>query len=72
MNNIIVFYGQQIYGEYSLDDIPPTWELPDGCYIRYPETHMWYIVTHRGLALINLSDIPPEVRLNCLLMGIPI
>ena len=72
MNNVIVFYGQQIYGEYSLDDVPPTGELPDGCYIRYPDTHGWYIVTHRSLALINLSDIPPEVRLNCLLMGIPI
>ena len=72
MNNIIVFYGQQIYGEYSRHNIPPIWELPDGCYIRYPETPGWYIVTHRGLALINLSDIPPEVRLNCLLMGIPV
>ncbi len=72
MNNIIVFYGQQIYGEYSRDDSPPPRELPDGCYIRYPETHGWYIVMCRGLTPINPSDIPPEVRLNCLLMGIPV
>ena len=72
MSKIIVFYGQQIYGEYTRDDSPPTWELPDGCYIRYPEPNGWYIVLHRGLTPINLCDIPPEVRLNCLLLGIQI
>lgn len=69
MNKYIVFYGQQVYGEY--DTHPRYADLPDGAYLRSPKG-VWYIMTHRGLTPINLSDIPNEVRLNCLLMGIPI
>jgi hypothetical protein len=67
----IVFYGQQVYGEYSLTTIPPASHLPDGAYLRDPKNR-WYIILSGGLTPINLSDIPNEVRLNCLLMGIDI
>ena len=69
MNKFIVFYGQQIYGEY--DTHPRYAELPDGAYLRSPKG-VWYIVLGTGLTPINYSDIPPEVRVNCLLLGISI
>jgi hypothetical protein len=72
MDKIMVFYGQQVYGEYTRDTAPPIRELPDGCYIWYPETPGWYILICRSLTPINLCDIPPEVKLNCLLLGITI
>ena len=67
----IVFYGQQVYGEYSRTTVPPSCELPDGCYVRNPKGH-WYILIGGGSTPINYSDIPNEVRLNCLLMGISV
>jgi hypothetical protein len=69
MGKYIVFYGQQIYGEY--DSHPWCAGLPDGGYLRSPKG-VWYIVLSGGLTPINLSDIPPEVRLNCLLLGIQV
>ena len=72
-SKFIVFYGQQIYGEYdsvTMYDISP--DLPDGCYMRSPQTSNWYLRLSGSWAPINYSDIPPEVRLNCLLMGISI
>ena len=68
----IVFYGQQIYEEYP---VAAHWErlntFPDGCYLR---NHLgfWYIHIGGGFTPINYSDIPPEVRVNCLLMGISV
>lgn len=74
-SKFIVFYGQQIYGEYTKDDLKlryiQHYEFPDGCYMRNPFTRCWYIQIGGSMSPINYSDIPPEVRLNCLLMGIP-
>lgn len=67
----IVFYGQQVYGEYEIATVPPASHLPDGAYMLAPRGS-WYIVLSGGLTPINYSDIPPEVRVNCLLMGIPV
>ncbi len=64
----IVFYGQQVYGEF--ENLAPL-DLPDGCYVRGFMGN-WYVRIGGGLTPINLSDIPPEVRLNCLLLGINI
>ena len=72
MADITVFYGQQIYGEYTKQewwDIRPS--IPDGSYIRN-WCDNWYIKLCGGFTPINYSDIPKEVRLNCLLMGITI
>lgn len=72
MSKFIVFYGQQIYGEYdglTMCKIRP--DLPDGCYMRSPQAD-WYLRLWGSWTPINYSDLPPEVRLNCLLMGIPI
>ena len=66
MINYTVFYGQQVYGEF--DKFPK--DLPDGAYVKTPK--YWYIVLAGTMTPINLSDIPPEVRLNCLLMDINI
>ena len=69
----IVFYGQQIYGEYdsaTMYALGP--DLPDGCYMRRPQTNNWYLRLSGSWTPINLCDVPPEVRLNCLLMGIPV
>ena len=72
MGNLIVFYGQQVYGEYpSLLDIDHR-ELPDGAYIYNPHDKMgkhWY---RTDLTPVLPCDIPPEVRVNCLLLGIPV
>jgi hypothetical protein len=67
----IVFYGQQVYGEYVIATVPPASHLPDGAYMLAPRER-WYIVLSGGLTPINLCDIPPEVRLIYLLMGINI
>lgn len=67
----IVFYGQQVYGEYSITTIPAAWELPSGCYIRNPKGYWYCIIDGMNQPLIN-SDIPPEVRMNCLLLGISV
>ena len=66
MSKFIVFYGQQIYGEY--DKFPR--DLPDGALVKTPLA--WWVMLAGGLTPINLCDIPPEVRVNCLLMGIPV
>jgi hypothetical protein len=66
-----VFYGQQLYGEYGIATVPPASHLPDGAFMLAPRGR-WYLVLSGGLTPINYSDIPPEVRLNCLLMGISI
>ena len=71
MSNFLVFYGQQPYAEYEELHNSVRVALPDGCVIRYPSRN-WYIKIGGGLTPINYSDIPPEVRLNCLLMGIPV
>lgn len=71
MSKYIVFYGQQIYGEYDKANLPFAFDLPQGCYVRDPKG-VWYITLGGGTTPINLSDIPPEVRVNCLLMGINI
>ena len=76
MSNLIVFYGQQVYGEYTKDEISARYirhePFPDGCYMRNPFTQQWYVHIGGGFTPINLSDIPKEVRVNCLLMGITI
>ena len=69
MSKFIVFYGQQIYGEY--DTHPRYADLPDGAYLRSPKG-VWYRMLSRGLTPINYSDIPNEVWLNCLLMDISV
>lgn len=66
MGKFIVFYGQQIYGEY--DKFPR--DLPDGALVKTPLA--WYVMLAGALTPINLCDIPPEVRVNCLLLGIPL
>ena len=72
MNKYIVFYGQQVFGEYEKPDIWTRVDVfPDGCYMRNPMGN-WYIRIGGGFTPINLCDIPPEVRVNCLLMGIPV
>lgn len=72
MGKFIVFYGQQVYGEY---DKSTMWSrasnFPEGSYLRNPMGD-WYIRIGCGWTPINLCDIPPEVRVNCLLMGIPV
>ena len=65
----VVFYGQQVYGEYEIASVPPASHLPDGAYMLAPRGR-WYLVLSGGLTPINLCDIPPEVRVNCLLLGI--
>ena len=67
----VVFYGQQVYGEYGIATVPPASHLPDGAYMLAPRGR-WYRVLSGGLTPINLCDIPAEVRMNCLLLGIPI
>ena len=67
--NHTVFYGQQVYGEYP--DALPSMDLPDGCYLQTKKPE-WYIKIGGGFTPINLCDIPPEVRVNCLLLGIPV
>lgn len=73
MNKYIVFYGQQVYGEYEK---PAIWDqihdFPDGCYLLNSSLKSWYIRLDGGFTRINLWDIPPEVRVNCLLLGIQI
>ncbi len=66
-----MFYGQQLYGTYSSNTPFQVTDLPDGAYAK-SYLGYWYLVLNNGLTPINLSDIPPEVRLNCLLMGIPV
>ena len=67
----IVFYGQQVYGEYEKPEIwTPVSTFPDGCYMLNTFTKSWYVLSVRTWLPINYSDLPPEVRLNCLLMGI--
>lgn len=72
MDKFIVFYGQQVYGEYEKPDI---WtrhsDFPDGSYMRNP-MGMWYLRFSGSWMGINLCDVPPEIRVNCLLLGIPL
>lgn len=72
MSKFIVFYGQQIYGEY---DKPAIWtqanQFPDGAFLRNP-MGQWYLRLSGSWTPINLCDIPPEVRVNCLLLGISV
>lgn len=72
MSHYLVFYGQQIYGEYTKSEFPKVYSLPDGCYMLAPFTHCWYVKIDGGFIPINLSDLPPEVKVNCLLLGINI
>lgn len=73
MNKFIVFYGQQVYGEYTAANIYALrLEFPNGCYMRSPQTQNWYVRLSGSWTPINYSDIPPEVRVNCLLLGISV
>ena len=66
MSKFTVFYGQQLYGEF--EKFPK--DLPDGAYVK--TISAWYVILAGALTPINYSDIPNEVRLNCLLMGISV
>lgn len=67
-----LFYGQQVYGEYSKSEMPKVHTFPEGCYMHNSWTNGWYVKLGGGFTPINLSDLPPEVKVNCLLLGINI
>lgn len=69
MNTCHVFYAGKFYGEIQKG--PQMLDIPDGAYIRYPSKN-WYKQFHGTKTPINLWDIPKEVRVNCLLLGISI
>lgn len=64
-----VFYAGQFYGEFG--ESQTLLDLPDGAYVRFPSGN-WYMQFHGTKTPINLCDIPNEVRVNCLLLGISI
>lgn len=71
MRHYTVFYGQQIYGEFSHSI--HAYELPDGCYIRITgitETSYWCQKIASGFESIDSTDLPKEIKTLCLLMEI--
>lgn len=66
---LYVFYAGQFYGEITPREALKG--LPDGAYTR-TSNNTWYLQFHGTKTPINLCDIPNEVRVNCLLLGISI
>lgn len=70
MANYLVFYGAQLYGEYSQTEYINCYkELPEGSYLYTPDK-TWYLRQWGSLTPINLCDLSKEVRMYCLIMGI--
>jgi hypothetical protein len=76
MAKVIVFYEGKLYGEY--DEWPKF--LPYGAIIREKLGHhwgnksaFWYrVITVSHTSPINLSDIPAEIKMLCLVLNIPL
>lgn len=78
MTSFHLFYANQLHSSYTTQE----WysearnaDMPDGIYllIHNPEKRSqgWYIHRWGSFSPINLSDVPAEYRLLCLLLDIP-
>lgn len=66
MLQIHAFYGAQYLGnEQTLDDLKT---VPDGSYVLM--NNKWFHKFHGTLAGINLVDIPKEIQVQLVLLGI--
>jgi len=68
MKLVTVFYANRVYEESDL--WIPTRDLPDGAfiYVNGPNAY-WHLVQQASSHLINLSDVPKELRTIVLLMS---
>lgn len=66
-SDYIVFYADQVYSTSS--KWTQGYALPDGAYQLAPGGY-WYIIKYGGNMSIPRSDVPPELRTLCLLLGI--
>ena len=75
MSSVLIFYGTLIYGECTMANIKNTsfrLDLPDDCllYFKPPlfDRH-WY---RKDLTPVLIEDVPKEIKMLCLVMGIPL
>ena len=70
MSKAYVFYATLLYGEYTINTMPPYRDLPEGCYLYFPNEpykKYWYL---KGMTPVLEEDIPKELKTLVLLMGI--
>ena len=70
MNKVYVFYATLLYGEYAITTLPPYRDLPEGCYLYFPNAtyrKCWYL---KGWTPVLPEDVPKELKTLVLLMGI--
>ncbi len=71
MKTYLVFYAGLLYDEvnhWSSSD------LPDGAYVFGPtlkhQWGQWYLIRHAGHDTVDLDDVPKELRMLALLLGV--
>ena len=71
MKAVTVFYATLVYAQYDFLETSVLIELPDGCYIHVAKMHTphWY---RKDLSPVLIEDVPKEIKMLCLLMGIPL
>ena len=70
MSKVYVFYATLLWGEYTINTVPPYRDLPEGCYLYYPKDRYkiyWYL---KDLTPVLPEDVPKELKTLVLLMGI--
>lgn len=74
MSRLRVFYATLLYGEYTYETFTNEvrMALPEGCYLHFTpplsERH-WYRL---DLTPVLIEDVPKEIKMLCLVMGIPL